>query len=95
MIFEAYLYFLFLDGIGCYRQVAGTDRIEFMNQIQYGLNRITETIGSVILTCFLIDGTCFKDPGVGFFGDANGWITFSVLEQNIVMRLVLLNEVVL
>ena len=94
MVFKAYTYLFFLDGIGRKWYITGSYRIEFMDKLQHQINGISKTVGTVILAVFLVDRSCFEDPGVGFTRDTDGRIGFPVLEQDVIMRLILLDEVV-
>ena len=75
--------------------IAGTDRIEFVYQLQYQLYRIAEAVGSVILSAFLIDHPRFEDPGEWFARNAYVRIALPVFEQDVIARMVLLDEIVL
>ena len=66
-----------------------------MDQLQHNIYRITKTIWPVIFATFLIDGSRLEDPGVWFFRDTDRRIALPVFEQNVIVRLILLDEVVL
>ena len=95
MILKTHPHLLFLDGIIGYWNVTSSDGIDFVDQIQYGIHSITETVRTVILTDFLIDRSCLKDSRIRFFGDADTRVRFPVFEQDVIMRLILLDEVIL
>ena len=65
-----------------------------MNQVQYRVNGVAEAVRPIILSRLFIDRSRFEDSRIRFFGDAYTRIAFSVFEQYVVMRLVLLDEVV-
>jgi hypothetical protein len=94
VVFEADTYLLFLDGIGCNRDITGPNRVEFMDQFKDSIYRIAETIGSVVLTGFLIDGTSLEYPRERLSCDTDTGITLSVFEQDVIVRLILLDEVI-
>ena len=66
-----------------------------MYQFKHHIYRIAEAVGTVILSVLLVDGSRFEDARVRFTGDAYTWIRLSILQQNVIMRLVLFDEVVL
>lgn len=66
-----------------------------MDQLQHNIYGITKTIWPVIFPTFLIDGSRLEDPGVWFFRDTDRRIALPVFEQNVIVRLILLDEVVL
>ena len=94
VVFETDTYLLFLDGIGCNRDITGSNRVELMNQFKDSIYRIAETIRSVVLTGFLVDGTSLEYPRERLSCDTDTGITLSVFEQDVIVRLILLNEVV-
>ena len=65
-----------------------------MDQLQHNIYRFTITIWPVIFATFLIDGSRLEDPGVWFFRDTDRRIALPVFEQNVIVRLILLDEVV-
>ena len=95
MVFEADTDLVFLDGIAGKWYIARTDRVYFMDQLQYCIYRITERVRTIIFACFLINRTCFEDARVRFFGNADRWIALSVFEEDVIMRLILFDQVVL
>jgi hypothetical protein len=66
-----------------------------MDQFKDSIYRIAETIGSVVLTGFLIDGTSLEYPRERLSCDTDTGITLSVFEQDVIVRLILLDEVIL
>ena len=60
-----------------------------MNQLQYHVHRIAEAEGTIVFSAFLVYGTCFEYPRKWFSRYADGRITLSVLEKNVIVRLVL------
>ena len=66
-----------------------------MDQFQHNIYGVAKTIRTIILTTFLIDGSRLEDPGVWFFRDTDRRIALSVFEQNVIVRLILLDEVIL
>ena len=75
--------------------VAGTNRVEFVYQLYHQVHRIAETIGPVVLPCAFHDMACLEDTRKLLLGNADTRITLAVLQQDVVMRLVFLDEVVL
>jgi hypothetical protein len=66
-----------------------------MDQFQHHIYGIPEAVWTIVLSTPLIDSPRLEDPRVGFFRNADRGIRLSVLEQNIVMRLILLDQVIL
>ena len=66
-----------------------------MDQFQYQIYRVAKTIGTVVLSCFFVYCPCLEDTGILLLGNTDTWIGFAVLEQDVIVRLVLLDEVVL
>jgi hypothetical protein len=65
-----------------------------MDQFENGIYRIAETIGSVVLTGFLVDSTSLEYPRERLSCDTDTGITLSVFKQDVIVRLILLNEVI-
>ena len=66
-----------------------------MNQFQYHLNRIAETVRSIVFPDLFVDGSGFENSRKRFFGYANTRITLSVLQLDIIPRLALLYQIIL
>jgi hypothetical protein len=60
-----------------------------MNQLQYHVHRVAEAEGTIVFSAFLVDGSGLEYPRVGFSRNADGRIALSVLEKNVIVRLVL------
>ena len=80
MVFEAHANLLFLDGIGCYWDIASPYRVQFMNQFQYGFNGIPVTVRTVILPFPFVNSSRLEYPGEWFSRDTDTWIGLAVLE---------------
>ena len=79
VVFEADTNLLFLDGIGSNRDITSPNRVELMDQFENGIYRIAKTIGSVVLTGFLVDGTSLEYPGERLSCDTDTGVTLPVL----------------
>ena len=66
-----------------------------MDQLEHQVHRIAETEGAVVLAQALVDRTGLEDSRIGFAGDADTRVGLAVLEQDIVVRLILLDKIVL
>lgn len=95
MILQANAHFVFLDGIGCERHIARSDRVEPVYQLQYHIHRIAKAERPVVLAYFLIDCPCLENPWVWLTRNADARIGFAVLEQDVIVGLILLDEVIL
>ena len=74
--------------------ITSSNRVELKDQFEYGIYRIAETIWSVVFTGFLVDRASLEYPWERLSCDTDTGITLSVFEQDVIVRLILLNEVV-
>ena len=95
MVFQAHFELPPRYLLRCHRHVATADGEQLMDKFNHQIHRVAETVRTIVIAPFLIDGACLEDTRVGFSRDADAGIRLAVFEQDIVMRLILLDEVVL
>ena len=95
MVFEANLVLAFLHPLRCHRCVTGADRIELMNQFEHRISCIGKTVWSKIFRTSFVHLTSFEYARIRLARDTYIWITLAVFKQNVVVRLILLDKVVL
>lgn len=66
-----------------------------MYQFNYQIHCIAETVRTVVVSPLAVDRPCFEDTRVGLARDADTRVRLAVFEQNVVVRLVFLDQVVL
>lgn len=74
--------------------VAGADGVEPVYQLDDEVERVAETVGTIVFTGALHDMARLEDAGELLLGDADAGVTFAVFEKDVVVGLVLLDEVV-
>ena len=66
--------------------------IEFLDQMKYPSHATHMGVWAIISTPFLVDRTGFEDAREGLVGDTDGRVGLTVFQQDIITRIVLLDE---
>ena len=75
--------------------IASTRMIEFLDQMEYASHATHMGVRTIIGAPFLVDRTGLEDAREGLVGDADGRVGLTVFQQDIIARIVLLDERVL
>ena len=94
IVVEAFSQLPLFHFFGCDAGVAKTNLIEFPYQFHHGIQRASMTEGTIIGTCLFIDGSCFDNAWKILICDAYRRVGLTIFQQNVVERLVFLDEVV-
>ena len=92
MVVEADFVFACLNALLCDWLTTGARVVELFDERKNGLHRHHVRVGTVVGAPFLVDGSCAEDAWEEFVGDADGRIGLTVFQQNVIPRIVLLNE---
>ena len=95
MIVEAGLELAAADVLGSEREVTRAHRIELLDEPEYLVERRDMAVGAEVLRAVADNLAGLEHLGEILAGDADGGVRLIVLEQHVVARLVLLDEVVL
>ena len=74
--------------------VGSTERIEFLDKFQQGIHRWNVTIWSEVRRAVFNDVSCLEYSWKIFVANTNGRVGLVVFKQDIIARLVFLDEVV-
>ena len=66
--------------------------IELLDEFKHGVHRPYMRIRAIIGTPFLVNGSCRKDARQVFFGNTNGGVGLTVLQQYVISWIILLDE---
>lgn len=94
VVLEANLVFALVHTPFGHVGVAGADGVEPVYQLDNEVQRVAETIGTVVFTSALHDVAGLEYAGELLLGDADAGVTLAVFEEDVVVGLVLLDEVV-
>ena len=95
VVFEAYLIFALLNLRFIEPLLAGPKRVELMNDIEYQIYGACPAVRTEVFAMKLIDSARFEYSRIGFSSNADTGITFAILEENIIVRLITLNQIIL
>ena len=66
-----------------------------MNDIEYQIYGACPAVRTEVFAMKLIDSARFEYPRIGFSSNADTGITFAILEEDIIVRLITLNQIIL
>jgi hypothetical protein len=92
MVVETDFIFASLDTLFRKRLSTGSWVVELLDEIEYGLHCHHVRVGAVVGAPFLVDGTGAEDTWEEFVGDADGRVGLAVFQQDVVSRVVFLDE---
>ena len=95
VVLQTHLVFAAFYTLGRHRCITGTQRVERVNKVEHRICRVAETIRPEVLrsAAFLLAG--LEYTRISLTCDADIRIALTVLEQDIIVRLILLDQVVL
>ena len=92
MVVEADLVFSCLNTLLCDGLTTGAWVVELLDERKNGLHRHHVRVGAVVGAPFLVDGSRAEDAREEFVGDTDGRVGLTVFQQNVIPRIVLLDE---
>jgi uncharacterized protein (DUF1810 family) len=92
MIVQTNAIFSTLDSLLSDGLSAGSWTIKCLNQPQHFIHHAHLGIRAIICTSFFLDVTGLEDSGQIFVCDANAGVGLTIFQENIVSRIILLDE---
>ena len=95
MVVEADFVFTSLNTLLCDGLTTCSWVVELLDESENSLHRHHVRVGAIIGAPFLVDGSRAEDAWEEFVGDTDGRIGLTVFQQNVIPRIVLLDEGIL
>ena len=94
VVFQAGFVLALLDPFSCDGEVTAAGFVQLLDEIQHLIHIRYVRVGAEIAACSLVDGARLEDAREEFVGNTDAGVGLSVFQEDIVARIVLLDETV-